>query len=197
MSILENRAESWFTLASGRRFRPFAPRAEDIEIEDIALALSNICRFNGHCHKFYSVAEHSVHCSEVVPLEHAFAALMHDTTEAYVGDMIRPIKKYDEVFSNMEEGVWGAICIKYGLPLELDPIVKWADDAVLKAEARDLLLPFGTPKFEQITVEPPPGLCIWNPEQGVEPWSPTKARNAFLERFDTLYTMYQEAGTVR
>jgi len=195
MSVLDSRAESWFTLASGRRFRPFAPRAADVEIEDIALALSNICRFSGHCHKFYSVAEHSVHCSRVVPPEHAFAALMHDTTEAYVGDMIRPIKKYDETFSAMEEGVWVAICERYGLEEEMHPMVKWADDAVLKAEARDLLLPFGTPKFEQITVEPPPGLFIWAPEQGIEPLTPEKARMAFLERFDALYT--REASTVR
>lgn len=184
---LDTRFDSWFTLASGRRFWPFAPSHEDIEIEDIALALSNVCRFNGHCHKFYSVAEHSVHCSEVVPPEFAFAALMHDATEAYVGDMISPIKKYDPVFEELEAGVWLAICEKYSLSVDLPSIVKWADSAVLKAEARDLLLPFGAPKFDSIQVEPPPGLYIWNASLGIEPWNPDQARIAFLDRFHALY----------
>jgi 5'-deoxynucleotidase YfbR-like HD superfamily hydrolase len=191
-----SKKESWFTLASGRRFRPFDPRPEDIEVEDIALALSNICRFSGHCHRFYSVAEHSVHCSEVVPPEFAFAALMHDTTEAYVGDMIRPIKKFDPIFSEIEELVWGAICEKYRLPLELPSIVKWADDAVLKAEARDLLVPFGEPKFDQIKVDPPDGLHIWRPDLNIAPWSPDIACERFLARFHELYPLH-EASTAR
>lgn len=181
------RFESWFTLASGRHFRPFSPRVEDIDIEDIALALSNICRFSGHCHKFYSVAEHSVHCSNVVAPEFAFAALMHDTTEAYVGDMIRPIKKFIPDFSVMEKGVWDALCAKFHLDPELPAAAKWADDAVLMAEARDLLMPFGELKLTHLGVEPPPGLYIWIPELGIEPWSPEKARIKFLERFDALY----------
>lgn len=180
------REEAWFTLASGRVFRPFAPKPSDIDIEDIALALSNICRFCGHCHKFYSVAEHSVHCSRVVPPEFAFEALMHDTTEAYVGDMIRPVKKHDQVFIDMEEGVWVAICEKYSLPREMSPTVKWADDAVLKAEARDLLMPFGTPKFAHIDLEPPPGLVIWDMARGIEPLTPPQARLSFLRRFREL-----------
>ncbi len=183
MSILDTRAESWFTLASGRRFRPFAPRVEDIHIEDIALSLSNLCRFSGHCHKFYSVAEHSVHCSEVVPEEFAFAALMHDATEAYVGDVITPIKKYLRDFESLEEEVWRTICDKFELEFELPSSVRWADLAVLKAEARDLLAPFGEPKFEQINVEPPEGLHIWNSELGIEPWTPEVARYRFLRRF--------------
>lgn len=191
-----SRKTSWFTLASGRRFRPFDPRPEDIEIEDIAIALSNICRFSGHCHRFYSVAEHSVHCSEVVPPEFAFAALMHDTTEAYVGDMIRPIKKFDPIFSDIEEGVWNAICQKYRLPLELPSIVKWADDAVLKAEARDLLSPFGEPKFDQIVAEAPEGLHIFSLDRGIEPWSSNEAHSRFLQRFYELYPLH-EASLIR
>ncbi len=56
---------------------------DDIDINDIAVSLSNICRFAGHLSHFYSVAQHAVLCSQLVPQEFAFEALMHDATEAY------------------------------------------------------------------------------------------------------------------
>lgn len=181
-----NPKDSFFTLASGQNFWPFAPKKEDIHIKDIALALSNLCRFNGHCHRFYCVAEHSIHVSNSVPPEHALAGLLHDATEAYVGDMIRPIKKYIPAFEALEEGVWLAIADRFGLAVDLPPSVKYADDAVLKAEARDLLLPFGTPKFDFIVAEPPAGLSVFDPERGIEPMPPMVAEAAFLARFASL-----------
>ena len=85
----------WFVTASGRRAFVEDPRACDLVIEDIAHALSNICRFGGHCSRFYSVAQHSVCVSALVERTRpdlALHALLHDAAEAYVGDVIRPIK---------------------------------------------------------------------------------------------------------
>src|SRR3954447_26482910 len=82
---------------SGRRVNPFDPDPSQLDLGDIARALANVCRFGGHCRSFYSVAQHSVIVSELVEqrggdVEDAFAALMHDATEAYLGDMPHPIK---------------------------------------------------------------------------------------------------------
>ena len=62
---------NWILTYSGKKFWPMAPRAEDLDIVDIAHALSNNCRYTGHVRKFYSVAQHSVLASQLVPEEHA------------------------------------------------------------------------------------------------------------------------------
>ena len=82
---------------SGRWVNPFDPDPEQLDAGDIARALANQCRFGGHCRVFYSVAQHSVIISRLVEerggdVEDAFAALMHDATEAYLGDMPHPLK---------------------------------------------------------------------------------------------------------
>jgi hypothetical protein len=82
----------WMQTFTGRQFFPMDPRPEEVDPTDIAHALSLLCRYNGHVDRFYSVAEHCVHLSYVVPPEHALWALLHDATEAYVGDMISPLK---------------------------------------------------------------------------------------------------------
>ena len=77
--------------ASGLGFDPEDPKPEAIVIEDIAHALSNICRFGGHTGSFYSVAQHSVLVSLHTNAKFARAGLMHDASEAYIGDIIRPV----------------------------------------------------------------------------------------------------------
>ena len=82
---------------SGRWVNPFDPDPDQLDAGDIARALANQCRFGGHCRVFYSVAQHSVIVSELVEqrggdAEDVFAALMHDATEAYLGDMPHPLK---------------------------------------------------------------------------------------------------------
>ena len=99
----------WFLTSTGRRFVPQLPAASKIDIEDIAHALSQLCRFGGHCCEFYSVAQHSVIVSLNVPPEHRFAALMHDAAEAYLGDVIQPIKRLLPEYKAMESEVWRAL----------------------------------------------------------------------------------------
>lgn len=78
-------------LASGNRFDLLDPEASEFDIFDIAHGLANVCRYAGQCRSFYSVAEHSILVSEIVP-SFAFEALMHDAAEAFIGDITRPLK---------------------------------------------------------------------------------------------------------
>ena len=81
---------TWILTWSGKRFDLFEPTPEMIDPRDIAQALGTIARFNGHTKEHYTVAQHSVIVANLVPPEHQLAALLHDATEAYIGDMVRP-----------------------------------------------------------------------------------------------------------
>lgn len=77
---------------SKTHFYPFDPRPEEVVVEDIWWSLARINRFNGHTKVPYTVAEHSLHCMMAAPEPLRCAALLHDAAEAYVGDVLRPIK---------------------------------------------------------------------------------------------------------
>lgn len=113
------------------------PLPEDISIVDIAHALGNLCRFSGNTSTFYSVAQHSIRVSEVVPLRHQLQALLHDATEAYVADVPKPIKAMCPDYQEVEATFWKAIAARFDLPLELHPLVKKADEALLRRESRE------------------------------------------------------------
>lgn len=171
-------------LVSGERFYPLNPRPEEIFIEDIAHALSNLCRYGGHCSEFYSVAQHSVLTSLHLgdgPLGQW--GLLHDGTEAYIGDIIRPLKQ-SGLFSSYhqaEEQLLGALAFRFSLPYPMPDEVKRADNSLLLAEARDLM---GSPDWAEHRrktwqVEPYP--------HHIRPWGPGTARFRFLRRFLQLF----------
>ena len=79
--------ESYLSTFSGKKFYPFNPSPEQIEIVDIAHGLSMVCRFSGQCPYFYSVAEHCIHVTNVLPPSLKLEGLLHDASEAYLADL--------------------------------------------------------------------------------------------------------------
>lgn len=133
------RTGDWMQTNSGGRFYPLDPRPEDMHPEDIAHALSLLCRYGGHVDRFYSVAEHCVLMSRAVPPEHALAALLHDATEAYVVDVPRPLKRYLPEYRAIEDRVWRAIAARFGIPEAMPETVKDADTRILLTERAALM----------------------------------------------------------
>lgn len=169
------RAGSWMHTFTGKKFYPMAPRAEDICIEDIAHSLSLQCRYNGHVISYYSVAEHCVLMSYAVSPENALWALLHDATEAYVGDMIRPLKKFMPAYVVAEDNVMAAICERFGVTqLTMPDEVRDADNRILLTEKNALLVKTGH-KWVVDDLEPLPVT--------IEGWSPAKAEIEYILRF--------------
>ena len=84
---------SWILTNSAKPMSLVRPRADLVTTTDIAHSLAHICRFNGHCKHHYSVAQHSLLVASIVPEKDQLPALLHDAAEAYVGDMVRPLKQ--------------------------------------------------------------------------------------------------------
>lgn len=117
-----------------------SPDPETIDIRSIASALSKICRFGGHCPRFYTVAEHCVHAVGLAMQDEATedvlrAILLHDATEAYVGDVVKPLKamlpEYQVVESNIEQAISTRFNVDF---VRYQPVIKRYDRFMLKAE---------------------------------------------------------------
>lgn len=169
----------WIQTYTGRQFWPLQPQADHIDIRDIAHSLALQCRFNGHCRGFYSVAQHSVLVSQVVPPQDALWGLLHDAAEAYISDLPRPLKRTAPEFRDAEERLLAVIMAAFGLQAEMPAAVAWADDALLATEMRDLMLP--PPASWGLPVEP---LALV-----IEPVSPERAEVLFLARFSELLAL--------
>ena len=128
----------------------FEPTLEMICIEDIAHALSNQCRFGGHLPAFYSVAQHSVLCSQAVGDQYKLQALLHDASEAYLLDIPRPIKQGLSNYKEIEDKLMTLIAEKLGFKYPLDKPVKQIDEKMLQFEWEHLMLkkPLDDPGFE-------------------------------------------------
>jgi len=146
---------TWIRTHSGEQFNLLDADAETVKLLDIVQALSHICRFGGHTKEFYSVLQHSLLVGEIVfgaaASEEAAlvgigklvrTALLHDASEAYVGDMVRPLKHttdMGEQFRKIQEPIEKVISERFDLVYPLPDIVLKADDIALMTEARDLI----------------------------------------------------------
>jgi len=162
-------------VSSGKKVNPFEMTEEDIDIEDIAHALSLICRYGGHCKQFYSVADHSIRVSEIVDYKYKLAALLHDAAEAYIGDNIRPVKYRLPVLQKVEDEILPVIMSRFGIKWDkkVQEAVKKADNIVGATEGRDLM--YHGEDWGNLP-EPLEGTII--------PRSPRASMNGFLWRFE-------------
>lgn len=183
---------------TGRYVNPLALRVEDVDIIDIAHALSMQCRYSGHVRDFWSVAQHSVFCvyylrARGASLEVQMQALLHDASEAYLHDMARPLKE-DEVFGtafrDAEHEIELVLAEAFDIQFPFDPKVKEADLALLALERQELM----------------PANGHWGVLDGVVvpqdlasafvPWLPWEAEVEFLIHYDRLFqpsTNHKEA----
>lgn len=189
------RVGGWIqTHPSNIAFYPLDPRPEDICVEDICWALSNICRFVGHVSTLYSVGEHCVRVSyEVerrwIPLDGArdertrnaaLAGLLHDASEAYLSDVARPIKIDASMarYRVAEHVLERMIFEKFGVLLDehLSALVHHVDTVLLMTERRDLK--GEAPQPWSIQAQPL--------AERIDAWSPELTRARFMARFREL-----------
>ena len=138
---------SCITTYSGEDFDPFQPDAAKIQIEDIAHALSLMCRANGHFQRFYSVAQHCVNCAVEARARSCskkvqLACLLHDASEAYISDITRPVKSHLANYMEIEELLQGMIYHKFiAEPLSPEELaqIQQIDDALLVCEFNALM----------------------------------------------------------
>jgi len=163
------------------------PDPDLITIEDIATALSRICRFTGHGNVFYSVAEHSLRASYLVPPHLELAALLHDATEAYLGDVSSPLKARLGFYGELEYRWANAIAHRFRVPAVNQYFrIREADRYLCKAEATFLGLDTTTPEWRDFPTHPP----VWHSSakltRRTAGWAPDEARARFLTRFWSL-----------
>lgn len=166
----------WIQTATGRQFWPADPRPNEIFIDDIAHALSRLCRFGGHCLRFYSVAEHCVLLSRVAPEECRFWALMHDASEAYLLDVPTPLKPMLGGYKHAEKMIMRAIEERFGLFFGVPEIVKQLDRRILMDERAQNMAPSKVAWSNEVE---PLGVRL-------EFWPPERAQVEFLKAFTEL-----------
>ena len=175
--------DAWLNTVSGKKVSYTDPDPDQIDIQDIAHSLSMICRYNGHIRKFYSVAEHSVWVSKMVPQEGQLPlwGLLHDAAEAYIGDMVTPLKNVQPQYMEVEKILERTIFMVFGLEYDLDVTkpkeVKEADERMLATET--MQLEYGMHPDWTIPYEPYDDLTI-------RAWRPEFAKTEFLLRYNQL-----------
>lgn len=164
---------------TGRLIKPLDPHPDDIDIRDIAHALSNMCRYAGHVRKFLSVAEHCVLASYYINDGYSYGpgaleALMHDATEAYLVDVPKPYKHLLPDYCRYEAQLQHVIDQKFDLQPHSAKL-KEVDTRLLVSESSLLF----DPGITVPGVEPFPHFKLYN-------WLPESAEQAFLQRFEYL-----------
>lgn len=157
------------------RFSPLAPDPNTILIEDIAHHLSQAVRYGGAGIRFLSVAEHSVHLARAASPENALWALLHDASEAYLHDIVRPVKRELLGYRMAEGRLMHAVCERFGLAPQMPREVKSLDNRILIDETRQNMRPSDV---------------VWSFGGETEPlginlqyWTPERAEREFLATF--------------
>ena len=133
---------------SGKKFDPMHMNSEDVSLEDLAHALSLLCRGGGHLKYFYSIGQHSINCMKEARARGwskrvQLACLLHDASEAYIADIIRPVKAHLPEYYKIESKIMTCIFDKFGLDdLSEEENSRWKqlDDEILDHELRELMI---------------------------------------------------------
>jgi hypothetical protein len=170
----------WIRTYTNKQFMPLKPHIEDICIEDIAHALSMVCRYGGHCSSFFSVAQHSCMVSDHMP-EFKLEGLLHDGTEAYLGDIVRPVKHSPtmRLYRRAEDHLDVMLHEKFDLDPAARRLVKQFDNAALVTEMIRL---FEGRREESKTWSKVNPL----PVKRIVCWSPARSEKEFLKRWEKL-----------
>jgi len=165
------------SLLHGGHFDYASPESSLYDIKDIALGLSHTARFSGQTRTPYSVAQHSVLVSWLVPPEHALAGLLHDGTEAFLCDIPKPLKNLLPQYVEIEQQAEEDLCRRFNVKFPLHPCVKEADNIAFVTERRDMQP--GVPMDNRFAgVEPHPSIIF--------PWEARVAYWNFMRRFKEL-----------
>lgn len=165
------------SVTGGEYFDLLNPRGFDYSVETIAHALSNLCRYTGHVTQFYSVAEHCVLVSLAVPKKYALEGLLHDASEAFVGDVSSPLKKLIPEYKKIEEDIQAAIAEHYNLVYPFPEEIHKGDKQLYWSERK---------------VIAPAVDSLWHKNfrasRKVEPqgWSPKLAKKRFISRYNEI-----------
>ena len=193
----------WIQTYTDKKFYAFDPKPEQICIEDIAHALSNVCRFSGHCNRFYSVAEHSWIMAEEMIHEYDATddeimwCLLHDASEAYIQDIPAPFKRFFPDYKECEDRIMKAVANKFGLSYPIPKAVKKLDIGILKTE-REQLFDITHPKtfamediwgIERVDVEPI--------DRKISCWVSEAAEVNFLEMYETVCGFVEEKFSIK
>jgi 5'-deoxynucleotidase YfbR-like HD superfamily hydrolase len=169
--------KSSISVTGGQFFDLLEPAKSEYDIDTIATALSNICRYTGHVTRFYSVAEHSVLVSRIVPARFSLEGLLHDASEAFVGDVSSPLKKLLDRYQEIEYNIQEDVARRFGLQFPFPEEIHKADKQLYWAE-RKMIAP---------AVD-----ALWHKEfrasRKVEPqgWTPKIAKKRFLARYNEI-----------
>ena len=180
--------KNWIETLSGIAFDLDNPTSAMVNFDDVATSLSRQCRYNGHCSNFYSIAEHSIHCTDMAKLDGCnkyiqLLTLIHDAHEAFIGDIVRPIKVVlGEQIKLIEERIDEVLYVKLGIKPpsnKIRQIVKSYDDSLLTTEASTMMASGGKDWYLSKPVD---HRVIFHF------WQPAEAKEQFILRFSALRT---------
>jgi uncharacterized protein len=173
-------------MPSGILFNLFDPEPDDFRINDIAHKLAAEPRFGGACDPWYSVAQHSVYASFMVSPPKAKAALLHDGTEAYIRDLVRPFKVTLPGYCEFEQNLGAKLALSFGLAVNAfeDDEIKLVDDKLMALEATVMIR--NPQAVWAWTGGAAPDGSIFDIDPEFKPWPPADAKQMFLQRFDQI-----------
>ncbi len=171
---------AYIQTASGRKFHILDPDPSEVYIEDIAHHLAQVNRFAGACRHPYSVAQHSVLVSRRCSKANKLWGLLHDSAEAYVHDITRPLKHSGALpgYHAIEEAIIVAVAVRFGLSQPRPKEIKEVDERMCITERRDLLKYRSDDWTKWVTGEAY--------EEPIRRWNWKTARDEFLYQFEFL-----------